>query len=116
MLARYVFNNFFSYIAERPSFYLGQVLQSNVLFIYDRASKLCWSFIKTAAADHEEVTYAPAVASGSRIDVNGVDDDDNDLADLRSRRNMKRVAQVSRLSRELTKRKRRQEDWMDDSD
>lgn len=71
--------------------------------------------------DHEEVTYAPVVGSGSQNNTNGIgdnndDDGDEEFADSRSRRNKKRVAQVSRLSRELTKRKRRQEDWMDDSD
>ena len=72
--------------------------------------------------DHEEVTYAPVAGSGSQNNTNGIcdnnDDDDGDeeFADSRSRRNKKRVAQVSRLSRELNKRKRRQEDWMDDSD
>lgn len=81
--------------------------------------------MKLAIVDHEEVTYAPAIASESRVDMNGIngntdnnviDDDDDEFADLRLRRSQKRVAQVSRISRELTKRKRRQEDCMEDSE
>jgi len=38
------------------------------------------------------------------------------LADMRTRRQIKREAQVSILTKDLSKRKRRHEDWMGDSD
>lgn len=48
---------------------------------------------------------------------NGIANNDvDDLVDLRARRQIKREVQVSKLSKDLSKRKRRHEDRMDDSD